>query len=229
MKKIIIFLLLGLLLTMVLVQAPAQRGNTFSCQTQRCQEIDEVWQKVSGKLNLVNKEKVWHGNWVDKSVAYPAPGSAGAVAANPDLMQNGWLFQTPPIKTQSGDASRDLTNLLTCMRGKLPANAGQISSISDSKGLAFCRDTWNDPNCAHVSGSAHYGCGIPNALSMAVDYGDEENTCVIVQAARDCGVPKNKIFGPIKSGPWDSCKSKYTPLTDHDNHVHVTVPEARCS
>jgi len=96
------------------------------------------------------------------------------------------------ISQQTGDASASLNLLLGCMRNKLPVQVGRISSISDSNyvnNLGPCNSTTSCPldKCVHECAGCHYGGGIPNAKSMAVDFGDEENAKWIKTAAEECG------------------------------------------
>lgn len=113
------------------------------------------------------------------------------------------------ISAQAGHAAPVLNSLLSCMAARVPANVGQISSISDSriangdKTFAQC----NQGGCAHSAGSCHYGGNQCTGKSYAVDFGDEVNKVVLMKAARACGANFVK---------------------DEGDHVHVSVG-ASCS
>jgi len=121
-----------------------------------------------------------------------------------------WSFD-PGIEKQTGDASASLNSLLACMKQKLPAGAGRISSISDSNYIGspsscyFSGDACKslNPPCVHSCTSCHYGRGKDDNKSYAVDFGDEENKALIVTAATECGGK---------------------PL-DEGNHIHVSASE----
>lgn len=202
-------------------------STSFSClQSQQCKNVDDIWIKIRDLLIDTIKDKVWHGSWMAYELAHPAPVST---TTPPGINAYGLLFQTQGVVSQYADASPELLALLTCMRSKLPSNAGQISSISDSAGLATCRDSWSDPVCHHGQTSSHYGCSGQSQQSLGVDYGDEENTCQIISAAVSCGITdKRHIIGPANNGPWGSCNTQYVPKSDHNDHVHISVQSARC-
>jgi len=121
-----------------------------------------------------------------------------------------WSFD-PGIEKQTGDASASLNSLLACMKPKLPAGVGEISSISDSNYIGspsscyFSGDACKslNPPCVHSCTSCHYGRGKDDNKSYAVDFGDEENKALIVAAATECGGK---------------------PL-DEENHIHVSTAE----
>jgi len=188
---------------------------------------------LKSKLKSDKKDDDWFGALADyhgstnigasESYARTVLGLKESYEEAKDL--NEWRFD-PEVALQWKDASPELKKLLSCMRGKLPSNVGRISSISDSKGLATCRDSWTDSNCAHVKGSAHYGCSGQSSQSLAVDFGDEDNTCTIVAAARACGIDGAHIFGPKYK--LTGCETQYKGLDGHENHVHISVQSARC-
>ena len=109
------------------------------------------------------------------------------------------------ISKQCQNVSPGLNKLLACMRQKLPAGVGRISSISDSNlfgSTATCR---REPTCANnchypqnccshshpcegQSLSCHYGgkgC-YQQKQSYAVDFGDEQNDELLKSAAQSC-------------------------------------------
>jgi hypothetical protein len=135
----------------------------------------------------------------------------------------------PEIESQVDDASGELIDLLTCMRNKLPDGVGRISSISDSAGFDTCvGSSYAKPPCAHTENSAHYGCSEEYGKSLAVDLGDEENTCALAQAAVDCGA--YNIYGPVgyaTSAGSDYCGiSELSTTSGHEDHIHISVKSA---
>ena len=97
------------------------------------------------------------------------------------------------IEAQLGTASSALTGLLTCMANKVPGDVGEISSISDSvivggiKTFQQCAAGGKDVGCSHTNNSCHYGGVSCVGESYAVDFGDEQHTTILTQAAQDCG------------------------------------------
>jgi hypothetical protein len=93
------------------------------------------------------------------------------------------------IRAQAGHASPALNSLLNCMAGYVPANVGEISSISDSyivngtKTFAQCAAG----QCQHGANSCHYGGRTCVGSSYAVDFGDEQNNTTLQDAAKACG------------------------------------------
>lgn len=119
-----------------------------------------------------------------------------------------WSFDLG-IKNQLSDASPSLNNLLNCMRPKLPANVGRISSISDSQyigNVGACNgfSCPISPKCAHSCQSCHYGGGTGINKSLAVDFGDGANKAFLIKAAKECGVLDNHII-------------------DEGNHIHIST------
>ena len=114
------------------------------------------------------------------------------------------------IAGQRAHASSELNALLNCMAGKLRANVGIISSISDSailSGKKTFAQCWGG-GCAHTAGSCHYGNGTGViGKSYAVDFGDENNVSDIKGAAYACGAG----FAGVHNG----------------NHVHVSAAACR--
>ncbi len=93
------------------------------------------------------------------------------------------------IQAQAGHASAALNALLSCMASYVPANVGEISSISDSmivsgsKTFAQCAAG----ECQHSANSCHYGGKSCVGKSYGVDFGDEGNASILRDAARQCG------------------------------------------
>jgi Type IV secretion system pilin len=111
------------------------------------------------------------------------------------------------VRAQLVHASPQLSSLITCMASKVPANVGDVSSISDQSIIAGNK-TWAQcrlGGCAHTTNSDHYGndgrCG---DKSYAIDFGDEQNIVALCNAANSCGSVRNCS---IHNG----------------NHVHVSL------
>lgn len=147
-------------------------------------------------------------------------GSTGAdstsgtqVMADPD----GRLSYQSGISAQRAHASAPLASLLSCMADRLPANVGEVSSISDrkivsgAKTFGQCRAEGNERfggTCAHAVNSCHYGGRNCGDASYAVDFGDERNATVLIRVARECGASSAAVH--------------------NGNHVHVNVNQSAC-
>jgi len=115
-----------------------------------------------------------------------------------------WKFD-PGISNQVSEASPDVVNLLNCMKfSGIPDGVGRISSISDSKGIEYCKNLGY--GCAHSANSCHYDRG-GTGLSKAIDFGDEQNAEELQQYATECG----KTLG------------YNVKILNEGNHVHVSV------
>jgi hypothetical protein len=119
----------------------------------------------------------------------------------------GGLATQAGISSQCVSASTRLSNVLTCIAGKLP-NA-VVSSITDSKGYANCVPSkYSQPPCAHHRYSCHYGgksCAA-SGKSYAVDLSTKTVTASqLISAAKTCG-------------------ASYT--VNEGNHVHASVGQA---
>ncbi|KND50804.1 MAG: hypothetical protein AB202_00150 [Parcubacteria bacterium C7867-007] len=115
--------------------------------------------------------------------------STKGAATTPGGTISGGYTYDPGIKAQTVHASGELTALLSCMRPKLPAGVGRISSISDSA-IVNGSKTFNKcaaSGCAHTINSCHYGGKACVGRSLAVDFGDEDNASVLKAAAISCG------------------------------------------
>jgi hypothetical protein len=109
---------------------------------------------------------------------------------------SGWIYDSG-VENQKTDASSDLINLLNCMRPKLNAGVGRISSISDSNYIGRVNECYTgrgtntcktkSPSCVHTCSSCHYGSGLNTNKSYAVDFGDEQNATALKKAAQECG------------------------------------------
>jgi len=142
-----------------------------------------------------------------------------------------WRFQGNLSDTknkQIADATPALTNFLNCFYQKAPSDIGYISAITDKdiyngtcdpkicKTSSCTDECGEDKACDHGCRSCHYGGTCPSTKSYAVDFGDEENVCVIATAAKQCnGV--SKIYGP------QTCGGKVEDDNQHEDHVHVGV------
>lgn len=100
-----------------------------------------------------------------------------------------WQF-SPGIGNQIADISPALNQMMECLRKNLPPGVGRISSISDSNhigNLRPCEQQNGCPeNCAHTCGSCHYGGGLGDNKSHAIDLGDDENYDAIRNAIANC-------------------------------------------
>jgi hypothetical protein len=197
-----------------------QQTNQNCNNDKTCRQIDDVWLKVAKKLGTRQGE-VWYTNgWNPFDQIY------GVVVKSSSFDSNQWFLDGNTLN-EINDMDQKLQTFLSCMETKLPQGPmRRITSISDSGGLASCRDNWNDPNCAHEMGSAHYGCSGESSKSLAIDFGHHAESCTISKAAIACGASSSKIFGPI--GFDSSCKGSYKPLRDHSDHLHVGIADS-CS
>lgn len=141
--------------------------------------------------------------------AVPTPTSTGGGSGGGGSMgtiSDGIFSYDPGIREQKKNLSGPMASTLTCIAGKVPANVGRISSISDSKIIsgaktfAQCAAT----GCAHTANSCHYGGRSCIGSSYAVDFGDDENMAVLTAAAKACGAK----------------------TLDEGNHLHVSVGDA---
>lgn len=113
----------------------------------------------------------------------------------------------PGIEKQLPTASPALASLIGCIKSRVPSSVGRISSISDNvimSGKADFKQCAEQGHalCSHTVNSCHYGgTGKCNGKSYAVDFGDEQNAGLLIDAARACGA---------------------TALNEGD-HVHVSV------
>lgn len=171
--------------------------SEVSCQKQTDTKYEEVDQeKVVYKEtdNLLSQPRLI--TTVSPGGIYYPTGNAAA---------DGQLSYQSGIAGQRAHASSELSSLLNCMAGKMPANVGQISSISDKNilnGTKTFKQCWGG-GCAHTAGSCHYGNGFGViGKSYAADFGDENNAQDIIGAALACGAKAAAIH--------------------NGNHVHVT-------
>ncbi|MDB5264723.1 MAG: hypothetical protein JWN64_294 [Parcubacteria group bacterium] len=117
----------------------------------------------------------------------PTPTTAPAAGAD------GVFTYQKGIEAQKGQASAKLNALLSCIANRVPANVGQISSISDSKivsgskTFAQCAAGGQGAGCAHTANSCHYGGKTCVGSSYAADFGDDQNSNVLAAAAKACG------------------------------------------
>lgn len=141
-------------------------------------------------------------------------GSGSGVVVDPGTLEGGadgqFTYQEG-IQAQRDNASPALEAMLRCMANKVPANVGQISSIT-AKGIesgqvtmAYCAANGSARNaaCAHTANSCHFGGRTCVGQSYAVDFGDEGNSAALIRAANLCGAKNAGIH--------------------NNNHVHVTV------
>lgn len=119
------------------------------------------------------------------------PGAEGSYTptTDPDPNADGEFTYQSGIRDQAAHGSPRLRQLMSCMAARVPANVGEVSSISDSqivsgqKTFAQCRAG----GCAHSANSCHYGGRCNVQTSYAVDFGDQQNANVLRAAAAACG------------------------------------------
>lgn len=126
-------------------------------------------------------------------LAVPGQGYTGGATTEPMEGNDGQFTYQSGIAAQARHASQPLNTLLSCMAQRVPANVGQISSISDSS-IANGSKTFEQcvaGGCAHSAGSCHYGGRQCTGSSFAVDFGDGDtgssNLTYLTAAARACG------------------------------------------
>lgn len=127
----------------------------------------------------------------------------------PDPGADGVFDFQPGISAQMGHASPALAALLSCMAARVPANVGEISSISDSlivNGSQTFHTCAATGMCAHARNSYHYGGAVCTGQSYAVDFGDEHNVSILCTAARGCNTSVRDCS--VHNG----------------NHVHIDIP-----
>jgi hypothetical protein len=135
-------------------------------------------------------------------------GLEGGETYTPSPTADNGLDYNEGIRAQLAHASPALISMLNCIGGRVPANVGRVSSISDSK-IVDRSKTWQQcaaGQCQHVAGSYHYGgSGACVGRSYAADFGDESNVGAICGAANACG----RVH---------SCS------VHNGNHVHLQIP-----
>jgi hypothetical protein len=135
-------------------------------------------------------------------------GLEGGETYTPSPSADNGLDYNEGIRAQLAHASPALISMLNCIGGRVPANVGRVSSISDSK-IVDRSKTWQQcaaGQCQHVAGSYHYGgSGSCIGRSYAADFGDEANVAAICGAANSCG----RVH---------SCS------VHNGNHVHLQIP-----
>lgn len=161
-------------------------------------KINQPIEEISQISDNINGDYQGH-EFVDQPLP---PIHPGPIQPTPSGCPQGWRFQKG-IEKQCSHISPFLWQLLDCMRQKLPAGIGEISSISDSR-IFNNTCNWCDPDdgtpgkCAHccrgnnggsckiTSISAHYGSQNCRGSSYAVDLGDEQNYFYLRKAAQEC-------------------------------------------
>lgn len=125
---------------------------------------------------------------------------------HPDA-DNRFTYQSG-IDNQIVHASPRLRQLMVCMAARVPANVGEVSSISDSritsgeKTFAQCRVG----SCAHSAYSCHYGGRCNSDYSYAVDFGD--------------GNPGSSALTHLRAAA-QACGADY--INPESTHLHVSV------
>lgn len=115
--------------------------------------------------------------------------ASGDGAYTPAAGADGVLDYQSGIRSQISHASPALNSMLNCIANRVPADVGQVSSISDSLIVSGAQswDSCRAGNCQHAANSCHYGGPNGGSASVAVDFGDEWNVTAICGAARSCG------------------------------------------
>lgn len=160
---------------------------------------------LSGSPVIYTLKKTYAGFSCGKNTdKYYKPGEDCIINTPLVPPSDNWLFQET-IKEQVNDASPELRMFINCIRKKVPANVGIISSISDSKNRGHldrcnksdcCKPGTGCANpCAHACQSCHYGGGSSTNMSYAVDFGDEENVWTLIKAGKECGSKYEKNEG----------------------------------
>jgi hypothetical protein len=99
----------------------------------------------------------------------------------------------------------ELNTLFSCISGKLKQSLPSEGGVNAYYGSMYTYDgsavlcnyargqkTCIPPSCSHAVNSCHYGGKTGTAGSLAVDFGNELNGNIIIQAAISCGVPVSK-------------------------------------
>lgn len=124
----------------------------------------------------------------------------------------------------------ELNTLLSCIAGKtgkaVPTAEGGVNTFYgsmytyDSK--AICNYTRGDKHClatsgkcAHAVTSCHYGGKTGTAGSLAIDFGNEANGNIIIEAAEDCGAKSARCENAL--GRNVSCTAG-----SGANHIHIS-------
>jgi len=130
-------------------------------------------------------------------------------------------IQTGGIKSwQCQDASLILSLFFGCLtRNKedyIKSWELIITSISDDRGLARCRDSYDSKICSHEENSAHYGGGTKMDGSYAADF-----RCIVEKGQ----IPKKKFKNLV-----EKCGGKFLDECGGNNsqkHYHVSVYNTR--
>ncbi len=150
------------------------------------------------------------------NINFPPQNYAGKHATvNGAFLTNDVSLVPSDVPGQSGDASQELKDLISCMQEKVPSGkAFVISSISDGNGGVNCYQDHPDwPQCSgnletnccfHKKGSCHYG-GTCGGSSYAVDFSTR----------------KSSLSGDEMISLAKDCNANYTK--DEGNHIHVSV------
>lgn len=119
------------------------------------------------------------------------------------------------------DSSQKLSQYLTELEPKLKTMGikTNVTGLSDSAGLALCRDSYKKPPCHHSQNSCHYGCGSKDG-SYAVDFQCTGQTCystLEIQAKLTKNYKKHQCED--KDGYKISCSANKNSI----NHIHIEV------
>ncbi|MFO7807390.1 MAG: pilin [Candidatus Moraniibacteriota bacterium] len=165
------------------------------------------WLIVYTALNFLsaNSDFIGNGdNWFEFDCDTDSSFESGLQEGEPD--ESDYTYQSG-IESQTSDMSPELEAFLNNLKDNLPAEAKEISSISDSYGFDNCKgDSYDPNNCAHSENSCHYGGTSEECQekgSYAVDFGNENYYNQIKEAAKSVEPDAYVLF--------------------ESNHVHVSV------
>lgn len=140
-----------------------------------------------------------------------------------NLRKMGELDYQPGIRSQIPESSPELARLVACMVDELPEGVGQVSSITSSRAsFDECLENYSRSRCIHGADSGHFGFRdhYPEG-SLAIDFGDEYNSCEIAKAAEKCG--GNRALGPSRFVGRCNTDDPHFFGSEANNHVHVST------
>lgn len=141
--------------------------------------------------------------------AFCAPSGSGCDVSNwPDLAKK----NNEPYPKKNAPAT---VALMSCIRGKVSGNLGQISTFDVSHEVCnYTRGQRSCGSCSHAVNSCHYGGRSGTEGSLGIDYGNEANGDAIIKAAKECGA---------KDARCENASGQRVGCSAGANHVHVTV------
>jgi hypothetical protein len=157
---------------------------------------------LGAKTDLLGNGSNWFEFECDTESSFETGAMPPQQEGEPD--ETDYTFQSEIESQYDSDASGELKAFLTELKPKLPAQAKEISSISDNAGMESCiPENYSQPPCAHTKNSCHYGGQSCIGKSYAVDFANESYYDQIKEAVEDVE-PEAYI--------------KY-----ESNHVHVSI------